>query len=337
MEKNILVTGGAGYIGSHACLELINSNYNPIVIDNFSNSHREIFKRIEKITNKKIIFIEGDLEDTKLLIKIISKYSCSAVMHFAGSKSVGESEENPIFYYKNNVGGFISLLNAMQSVDLKKFIFSSSATVYGKPNSLPITENHALNPENVYGKTKLSIENILKDVYKCDKNWRICILRYFNPVGAHESGEIGEDPKGIPNNLMPYISQVAVGKRDKLYIYGNDYETIDGTGVRDYIHVIDLAKGHIKALQKLNNLGLSEINLGTGKGYSVLQVLNSFSNVSGKNIPYEIKGRRKGDIDCNYANPSKAKDLLNWEAKLNLNKMCKDTWRWQKNNPKGYS
>ena len=335
MTRNVLVTGGTGYIGSHTCIELIKSGYNPIILDNLSNSKREVINRIKKITNQNIFFENCDIHDKKKVEKIIKYHECEAVIHFAGFKAVGESEVDPLLYYANNLSGSISLLEAMKSADLKNIVFSSSATVYGNPKFLPITEDHPVCPENVYGKTKLTVENILRDIYKAEPDWRICILRYFNPVGAHKSGLIGDDPKGIPNNLMPFISQVAVGRRSHLNIWGNDYDTKDGTGVRDYIHVIDLAKGHIKAIEKIKKLNCIEINLGTGIGYSVLEMVESFEKASGKKIKYEFKKRREGDIETNYADASKAKEIFNWEAKLNIDDMCEDTWRWQNMNPNG--
>ncbi len=333
--KNILITGGAGYIGSHICIELLNANYNPIIIDNFSNSSEKVIKRIEKITQTKIKFFKCNLGDKKKLIDIIKFFNCEAVLHLSGRKYVNESTNKPLLYYFNNVSETISLLEAMIATSLKKIIFSSSATIYGKPKNLPISENHPLSPENVYGETKLIIENMLKNVFNSDKAWKICILRYFNPVGAHESGLIGDNPQNIPNNIMPYICQVAIGKREKLKIWGNDYDTIDGTGIRDYIHVVDLAKGHIKALEKLQTFDFTEINLGTGRGYSVLQLINSFEKVTRKNINFEFKERRIGDIDINYANPQKAKNLLDWEAQFDIDRMCEDSWRWQIMNPEG--
>ena len=336
MYKNILVTGGAGYIGSHTCIELINSGYRPIILDNFSTSNDKSISRIEMITKKKIDKINCDVRNRKLLIKIINEFNCEAVIHFAGFKSVKESEENPLMYFSNNIAGSISLLEAMKETGLNKIVFSSSATVYGLPKYLPLTEIHPLDPENIYGKTKLIFENILRDLSFSDPKWRICILRYFNPIGAHKSGLIGDNPKGIPNNLMPYLSQVAVGRRSHLNIFGNDYDTIDGTGIRDYIHVVDLARGHIKALEKINQMKCESINLGTGIGYSVLEIVKSFEKACGKKINIEFKKRREGDIDKNYADPKKAKYLLDWEAKLNISEMCKDSWVWQKNNPYGF-
>ncbi len=331
----ILVTGGAGYIGSHTCVELLNVGYEIVVYDNFSNSYIESINRVEKITSKKVSFIEGDIRDEISLEKAI--IGCSAVIHFAGLKAVGESVEKPLEYYDNNVHGTLCLLRVMKKNNIKKLVFSSSATVYGNPDFLPLTENHPLRTTNPYGHTKLVIEDILRALYESDNSWSIAILRYFNPVGAHESGLIGEDPQGIPNNLMPYIAQVAIGRRESVNVFGEDYDTHDGTGVRDYIHVTDLAIGHLKALNILDKPHCTAINLGTGKGYSVLDVINAFSKASGKNINY-IKGpRRAGDIASCYAEPTKAKELLDWEAKYDLEKMCEDMWRFQQQNPTGYN
>ncbi len=336
MKQNILVTGGAGYIGSHTCIELINYGFIPIIIDNFSNSNKKVIQRLEEISGQKLIVIETDIRNKNKLVNVINDYNCEAVIHFASFKALGESQKNPIEYYSNNLIGGISLLEAMKETGLKKIVFSSSASVYGSPSELPLKEDHPLLPENVYGKTKLIFENILKDTFYSDKKWRICILRYFNPIGAHKSSRIGEDPNGVPNNLMPYISQVAVGKLDKLNIWGHDYKTIDGTGVRDYIHVVDLAIAHVKAIKELNNLKCSEINLGTGKGYSVLQMIDAFEKASGMKIEYEYKERREGDIDSNFADCTKAQKILDWQAKYSIFEMCLDTWKWQKNNPNGY-
>ena len=331
----ILVTGGAGYIGSHTCVELLNVGYEIVVYDNFSNSYIESINRVEKITSKKVSFIEGDIRDEISLEKAI--IGCDAVIHFAGLKAVGESVEKPLEYYDNNVHGTLCLLRVMKKNNIKKLVFSSSATVYGNPDFLPLTENHPLRTTNPYGHTKLVIEDILRALYESDNSWSIAILRYFNPVGAHESGLIGEDPQGIPNNLMPYIAQVAIGRRESVNVFGEDYDTHDGTGVRDYIHVTDLAIGHLKALNILDKPHCTAINLGTGKGYSVLDVINAFSKASGKNIKY-IKGpRRAGDIASCYAEPTKAKKLLDWEAKFDLEKMCEDMWKFQQQNPTGYN
>ena len=334
MSKRIFLTGGAGYIGSHTAVILLEAGYDVVIYDNLSNSKVEAINRIEKITGKRPEFIKGDIRDKKALEKALE--GCDAVIHFAGLKAVGESVEKPLEYYNNNVCGSIALFEVMKKKGIKKIVFSSSATVYGDPKKLPLTEDHPLNPVNPYGRTKYMIELILKDLYNSDKNWHIAILRYFNPVGAHESGLIGEDPQGIPNNLMPYISQVAVGKREYLRVFGNDYDTIDGTGVRDYIHVIDLAIGHLKALEKLETIGYEVYNLGTGRGYSVLEVIKAFEKASGKKIPYKFVERRPGDVAECYADPSKANKELNWKAKYDIDKMCADSWNWQKKNPKGY-
>jgi len=330
----VLVTGGAGYIGSHTCVELLNAEFDVIVYDNFSNSTPESLKRVMQITSKKLSFISGDVRDEKSLEKAL--IGCDAVIHFAGLKAVGESVEKPLDYYDNNVNGTLCLLRVMLKLQIKKLVFSSSATVYGNPEFLPFTENHPLRTTNPYGQTKLVIEEILRDLYASDPTWQIMILRYFNPVGAHESGLIGEDPQGIPNNLMPYIAQVAVGRRECVNVFGNDYATSDGTGVRDYIHVVDLAIGHVKALQKLNHTECIEINLGAGKGYSVLDVINAFSKACGKEVPYEIKPRRAGDIAEFYSDSTLAKKLLGWNAKRDLDTICADMWRFQMKNPKGY-
>lgn len=334
--KNILVTGGAGYIGSHTVLELLNSGYGVTVVDNLSNSSEESLKRVEKLTGKKLKFYEGDIRDKALLDKILRENEIEGTIHFAGLKAVGESCEIPLDYYENNVYGTLVLLDCMKRADVKKIIFSSSATVYGVPERLPLTEDCRLSATNPYGATKLMIERILQDLYASDDGWNVMLLRYFNPVGAHESGIIGEDPKGIPNNLMPFISQVASGKRDKLKVFGNDYPTRDGTGVRDYIHVVDLAKGHVAALAGYKSKGVHICNLGTGTGYSVLEMVHAFEKACGKKIPYEIVERRAGDIAECYASADKAKKDLGWSAKLGIDEMCADTWRWQKNNPDGY-
>lgn len=334
----ILVTGGAGFIGSHTLIDLINCKYDPIVYDNFSNSSKECIKMVEKLTNKKIRVIEGDIRDSSLLKKVFKDNNFHSVIHFAGLKAVSESVETPIKYYDNNISGSINLFENMIKFDVKKIVFSSSATVYGKPNSLPIKETTSqLKPNNPYGYSKYVIENLLNDIFLSDKSWSIINLRYFNPIGAHQSGLIGENPLGIPNNLMPLILQTASGKREKLLIYGNDYNTHDGTGVRDYIHVSDLSLGHLKALKKIEDQnGIWSINLGTGLGYSVLDIITTFENVTGRKIPYEIVGRRSGDIDSCFADPSNAKEILNWESSKGLEEMCKDSWRWQSRNPNGY-
>ncbi len=333
--KRIFVTGGAGYIGSHTCVELLKAGYELVVYDNLSNSSSEALRRVEQISSKPLSFIQGDIRDATRLEEAMK--GCEAVIHFAGLKAVGESVQKPLKYYDNNVGGTIRLLETMQKLGIRAIVFSSSATVYGEPEFLPFSEEHPLRTTNPYAQSKLVIEEMLRDIYRADPSWRIAILRYFNPVGAHESGLIGEDPQGVPNNLMPYIAQVAVGRREHLQIFGGDYDTHDGTGVRDYLHVVDLARGHLAALRLLKRGAICEaINLGTGEGYSVLDVLKAFERVSGVKIPYKIVDRRPGDIAAFYSDPSKAKEMLGWEACYNLEKMCEDTWRWQSMNPNGY-
>lgn len=333
----ILVTGGAGYIGSHTCVELLNSGYEVLILDNMENSSEKSIKRVEKITGKKPEFIRGDVRDEKILDEIFKNQEIDSVIHFAGYKAVGESVDFPLKYYENNVSGTIILLEKMKEYNIKNIVFSSSATVYGDPHKVPIKEDFPLKPYNPYGKTKRMVEMILEDLYESDKSWNIGLLRYFNPVGAHESGLIGEDPRGIPNNLTPYITQVAVGKLKKLSVFGNDYPTKDGTGVRDFIHVKDLASGHVKAIEKISEKpGLFAVNLGTGKGYSVLEVLKAFEKACKKEIPYSIEARRPGDIAKCYADTGLAKEFLNWEAMFGIEKMAEDAWNWQKNNPEGY-
>ena len=338
---SILITGGAGYIGSHTLVELANANYDFIVYDNLSNSSQESLKRVEKIIGKSITFINGDIRDTQKLKEVFSSHTISSVIHFAGLKAVGQSVEQPLEYYDNNVVGTLRLLEVMKEFGCKKIVFSSSATVYGDPATTPILENFPVGgTTNPYGTSKYMIERILEDLYVSDNSFKIAILRYFNPVGAHKSGTIGEDPNGIPNNLMPFISQVAVGKREYLSVFGSDYDTHDGTGVRDYIHVVDLAYGHVKAIEYLDtneNIKPLIVNLGTGTGYSVLDVVKAFEKASGKKVPYKLVDRRAGDIAKCYANPSFAKEVIDWEAKRNLDEMCEDSWRWQSNNPNGYS
>ncbi len=337
-SKQILVTGGAGYIGSHTCVALLEVGYQVVIYDNLSNSHEEVIHRIKKITGKNLTFVKGDIRDKDALKECLANYPCDAVIHFAGLKAVGESVEQPLKYFDNNLVGSLRLLEAMQESNIKTIVFSSSATVYGNPVYLPFDEKHPLAPTNPYGQTKLYIEEILKDIFKSASDWQICILRYFNPVGAHESGLIGEDPQGVPNNLMPFIAQVAVGKRDTLNIWGRDYDTIDGTGVRDYIHVTDLAEGHIRALEYLKDSSkLLVANLGTGKGSSVLQVLNAFEQAVKTTIPHAFKNRRPGDVAEAYANTFIANSLLKWKAKKDLNSMCRDHWHWQQKNPNGYN
>lgn len=332
----ILVTGGAGYIGSHTCVELLRAGMDVVVFDNFSNSHPESLKRVESITGRKVKLVEGDIRDQAAVAAALRQFDCKSVIHFAGLKAVGESVEKPLEYYDNNVIGTHRLLSAMGECGVKTFVFSSSATVYGEPQRLPLTEDHPLSATNPYGRTKLVIEDMLRDLYRSDPSWRIGILRYFNPVGAHESGLIGEDPQGIPNNLMPFVAQVAVGRREQLKVWGNDYPTPDGTGVRDYIHVVDLAIGHLKALARLNKAQCFEVNLGTGTGYSVLDVVKAFEKASGRPVPYELAPRRSGDVASCYADPAFAAELLNWRAERNMDAMCVDAWRWQSNNPNGF-
>jgi len=332
------VTGGAGYIGSHTAILLIEAGYDIVIFDNFSNSSKESIKRVEKIVGKKIPLVEGDIRDRDAIREAFRNYKIDAVIHFAGLKAVGESVEKPLEYYENNICGTLNLCYVMREFECKSIVFSSSATVYGDPKSVPIREDFPVGGvTNPYGRSKLFIEEILRDLYTSDSSWKIVILRYFNPVGAYESGDIGEDPNGVPNNLMPFISQVAVGKREYLNVFGDDYPTHDGTGVRDYIHVMDLAEGHRKALDRINSFDeVMTINLGTGKGYSVLDVLKAYEMASRREIAYKIVPRRDGDIARNYADPSYAKEILGWEAKRDLNQMCKDSWRWQSKNPNGY-
>nr|MBF0221945.1 UDP-glucose 4-epimerase GalE [Desulfobulbaceae bacterium] len=335
--KQILVTGGAGYIGSHTCLELLNAGYEVVVIDNLSNSKRESLRRVEELTGKTIKLYRVDLLDEHEVNIIFMQNEFDAVLHFAGLKAVGESVSMPMRYYSNNLTGTMILCKMMAAYGVKNLVFSSSATVYGEPVSLPITEEFPLTATNPYGNTKLFIEYILQDLHRADASWNIALLRYFNPVGAHVSGRIGEDPNGIPNNLMPFVAQVAAGKRQKLSVFGDDYPTPDGTGVRDYIHVVDLALGHIKPIEKLvENPGVVIYNLGTGRGYSVLEMVKSFEKASGRKFPYEIVARRPGDIAACYADPGKAKREIGWEASRGLEDMCADAWRWQAQNPNGY-
>ncbi len=333
----ILVTGGAGYIGSHTCIELLEAGYEVIVVDNLCNASKESLKRVEKITSSKIVFYQVDVRDKVALTEVFEQHSIEGVIHFAGLKAVGESVEKPIEYYNSNVGGTFILAEVMRNFNCKTFIFSSSATVYGNPNTVPIKEDFPLSATNPYGHSKLMVEQFLQDMFTADHNWRIALLRYFNPIGAHKSGLIGEHPNGVPNNLMPYISQVAIGKLNKLNIFGGDYDTPDGTGVRDYIHVVDLAKGHIQALRTLmDKPQVVVVNLGTGKGYSVLDMVKAFEKASGKQVPYEITHRRAGDIAVCYADPFYAAKKLNWKAACGLDEMCQDAWRWQSKNPNGY-
>ena len=333
----ILVTGGAGYIGSHTCIELIKSGYEVVVVDNLCNSSLESLKRVESLVDCNIPFHRADVRDKAAITQVFEQYSIDGVIHFAGLKAVGESVEKPIEYYDTNVGGTFILADVMREFDCKTFVFSSSATVYGDPYTVPIKEDFPLSATNPYGRSKLMIEEFLQDVFLADDSWHIALLRYFNPIGAHKSGLIGEDPNDTPNNLIPYISQVAIGKLDKLSIFGGDYDTPDGTGVRDYIHVVDLAKGHVKALQALKDMPqVLIVNLGTGNGYSVLDMVKAFEKASGKNIPYKIVDRRPGDIATCYADPALAVKKLDWKVEYELDEMCEDTWRWQSMNPNGY-
>jgi UDP-glucose 4-epimerase len=334
----ILVTGGAGYIGSHTTILLIESGYEVIIFDNFSNSSKESIKRVEKIVGQSIITVEGDIRKKEDLQKVFQDHEIESVIHFAGLKAVGDSVEQPLNYYDNNIYGTIVLCEVMAEHNCKSIIFSSSATVYGEPKITPIDESFPTSATNPYGRSKLFIEEMLRDLYISDSSWKIVLLRYFNPVGAHESGTIGEDPNGIPNNLVPFIAQTAVGKRDYLRVWGNDYNTPDGTGVRDYIHVVDLAEGHLKALDQIQSFNkVMTINLGTGNGFSVLDMVKAFEQASEKTVPYKIMPRRAGDIATCYADPAYAKKILNWEAKRSIKEMCEDTWRWQKRNPNGYN
>lgn len=339
MKDTVLVTGGAGYIGSHTCIELIAAGFLPVVVDNLCNSKRESLRRVGQICGQEIPLHAIDLRDTPALTQVCKQYQPQAVIHFAGLKAVGESCQLPLAYYDNNVAGTVSLLKVMQNEGIKQCIFSSSATVYGDPASVPIDERFPTQATNPYGRSKLMVEEMLRDICAAaNSDWQVCLLRYFNPVGAHASGLIGEDPNGIPNNLLPYVSQVAVGKLERLRVFGGDYPTVDGTGVRDYIHVVDLARGHINALQAMASLGdgCHTFNLGTGTGYSVLEVVKGFEQATGKVVPYEVVARRAGDIAECYANPEQARQHLGWQAQYNLQDMLKDTWRWQSQNPDGY-
>lgn len=336
--SKILVTGGAGYIGSHTCVELLNDNYDIVVLDNLSNSSEESLRRVQSIAGKTLTFVDGDIRDRALLDQLFIQHDFEAVIHFAGLKAVGESCEIPLDYYDNNVYGTVVLCQAMKAAHVKRLVFSSSATVYGDPASLPILEDLPLSATNPYGRSKLMVEDLLRDLYESDNEWSIALLRYFNPAGAHPTGQIGEDPNDIPNNLMPYVSQVAIGKLEKLRVFGNDYPTVDGTGVRDYIHVVDLSLGHVRAIEKLRTTtGAHAWNLGVGKGYSVLEMVAAFEQASGKKVPYQIVERRSGDIAACYANPDKALKDLGWQAEKVLGDMVSDAWRWQSQNPEGYS
>jgi UDP-glucose 4-epimerase len=333
----IFITGGAGYIGSHTCVELINAGHEVTVFDNFSNSQPEALARVEQITGKKPLLVQGDIRDRSALVAALAQSGATAVVHFAGLKAVGESVEHPLRYYDNNVMGTLCLLEAMTECGVKKLVFSSSATVYGDPQYLPLNEDHPLSTTNPYGQTKLVIEDMLRALFRSDPSWRISILRYFNPVGAHASGLIGEDPQGMPNNLLPFVAQVAVGRREYLNVWGADYDTPDGTGVRDYIHVVDLAIGHLKALERLReHQECLAINLGTGLGYSVIDMVKAFEKASGQAIAYKLADRRPGDIASCYADPSQALSKLGWRAQRSLEAMCTDAWRWQSKNPAGY-
>ena len=334
----VLVTGGAGYIGSHTCVEMLKAGMELVVVDNLSNSKEEALRRVKRITGKALTFYRADIRDKAALLEILSRHAVNAVVHFAGLKAVGESVAQPLRYYDNNVAGTVMLCQAMAEAGVKRIVFSSSATVYGDPHAVPIREDFPVGATtNPYGRSKFMIEEILRDLHASDPAWRVALLRYFNPVGAHESGLIGEDPNGTPNNLMPYIAQVAVGRRPHLYVFGNDYPTPDGTGVRDYIHVVDLALGHVAALRYLDaHEGVVTVNLGTGKGYSVLDMVKAFSAACGRDIPYRIAPRRAGDVACCYADPSLAARLFGWRATRGVEAMCADTWRWQRMNPQGY-
>ncbi|OUL80151.1 UDP-glucose 4-epimerase GalE [Paraburkholderia hospita] len=336
-KGTILVTGGAGFIGSHTCVELLNSDYDVVVIDNLVNSKRESIARVEKITGRKLAFYEADVRDEAVLNTIFDKHPITGAIHFAALKAVGESVAKPLEYYRNNMDSLLVLLDVMRARNVKQFVFSSSATVYGVPKSSPIDETFPLSATNPYGQSKLIAEQILRDLEISDASWRIATLRYFNPVGAHESGLIGEDPGGVPNNLMPYVAQVAVGKLEKLRVFGGDYDTPDGTGVRDYIHVVDLARGHIAALDALVKHDASfVVNLGTGQGYSVIDVVKAFEKASGKPVPYEIVARRPGDVAQCFAQPAKAFEVIGWKAQYGIERMCADHWRWQAQNPRGF-
>jgi UDP-glucose 4-epimerase len=339
-DDMIFVTGGAGYIGSHTCVELLQAGYAVTVFDNFSNSHPEALARVEQITGMKLRFVQGDIRHRDALAAALRESRANAVIHFAGLKAVGESVEQPLAYYDNNVVGTLRLIEAMQECGVKTLVFSSSATVYGDPQRLPLNEDHPLSATNPYGRTKLMIEEILRDLHRSDSSWRLAILRYFNPVGAHASGLIGEDPLGVPSNLFPYVAQVAIGRLPQLNVWGGDYPTPDGTGVRDFIHVVDLAIGHLRALEALGKLQEPDtcmtVNLGTGKGYSVLDIVRAFEQASGKSVPYRIAARRPGDVASCYADPSQAFVRLGWRSERGLDRMCADAWRWQSKNPLGY-
>lgn len=336
--RRFLVTGGAGYIGSHTCVELLQAGNDVVIVDNLSNSRREVIGRIERIAGRRVAFHECDVRDAEALASVFRRHAVEAVVHFAGLKAVDESVAQPLRYYENNVGGTLTLCKTMLDAGIKRLVFSSSATVYGDPDAVPVPEDHPLRPTNPYGQSKAMVEAILKDLFRSDPEWKIALLRYFNPAGAHESGLIGEDPGGVPNNLMPFIAQVAVGRREALSVFGNDFPTPDGTGVRDYIHVVDLARGHLAALEKLSAAdGVLTVNLGTGRGYSVLEVVEAFRQASGRVIPYRFVARRAGDVAACYANPELATRVLGWRAERGLEEMCRDAWRWQSMNPNGYA
>jgi len=334
----VLITGGAGYIGSHTCIELLDAGHEVVVIDNLVNSKEDALRRAQQISGRSFAFVRADLRDATTLDALFREYRFDAVIHFAGLKAVGESTERPLDYYDNNLNATLCLCRAMAAAGVKSLVFSSSATVYGDPASVPIREDFPLTATNPYGRTKLFIEEILRDLHRTDNQWTIALLRYFNPVGAHATGQIGEDPNGVPNNLMPYIAQVAVGKRPHLNVFGDDYPTPDGTGVRDYIHVVDLARGHLAALERLTDRpGVLTCNLGTGRGYSVLEMVRAFEQAAGRPVPYRIAPRRPGDVATCYADPSFAREALGWEARLDIDDMVRDTWRWQQQNPDGYA
>ena len=337
MKHKILVTGGAGFIGTHTVIELINAGHEVVIVDNLVNSSKKSVEVVERIVGQKIPFYQVDIRDKKALLEIFKAEQPTGVIHFAALTAVGESTQIPLTYYENNITGTLTLLRVMEEVNCKNIIFSSSATVYGDPHTVPILEDFPLSVTNPYGRTKLMIEEMLTDIYKSDANWNVVLLRYFNPIGAHESGDLGENPNGIPNNLLPYVTQVAVGKLKEVQVFGNDYPTVDGTGVRDYIHVVDLAKGHVAALQKIEGTaGLNIYNLGTGKGYSVLEIIQNMEKAVGKPIPYKIVDRRPGDIATCYADSTKAKEELGWEAQFDITRMCQDAWHWQSKHPNGF-
>jgi UDP-glucose 4-epimerase len=332
----ILITGGAGYIGSHVCVELLNAGHKIVVFDNLANSKLEALRRVEKICGAPVNFRQGDLRDAAAVQKLFEDYPVSSVIHFAGLKAVGESVREPLRYFESNVTGSVHLFSAMKKAGVKRLVFSSSATVYGQPRFLPLTEDHPLSVVNPYGRTKLMIEDILRDQFQASADWSIAVLRYFNPVGAHESGWIGEDPQGVPGNLVPFVAQVAIGRENHVNVFGNDYPTVDGTGVRDYVHVVDLAKGHLSALNQLSSPHLLVANLGTGRGHSVLEVIKAFEQASGRNVPYVFKPRRAGDVATCYADVTKADVVLGWKAQRDLQTMCADHWNWQRENPQCY-